>query len=381
MELKDYPILYVDDEHANRVVMKHNLGQPFALLIADSADAALEILAREPVAVLLADQRMPRVTGVDLAERVLQRYPDVVRVIITAYSDLEATIDAINRARVNRFIKKPWTREELVAVMNESILAYHNGQLVKRLQQRLMELDRMTALAVMAGAIGHDLRQPLGYIVSNVEVMELEFKELLSSRTLDPDARERLENLQDALGDLRHGVDKFRLIADTLLNSLRDRTPRTASIDVVSAVESALAITRGTVARGAQLQAELPDGPVMMEASEGRVIQLVVNLVLNAVQAINGPKWRNTVGVSVSETEDRVTLRVRDTGCGIPRSRLEQIFVPLFTTKGASGSGLGLAICQEIVKEMRGTIAAESTEGEGSVFTVVAPRRRDVEPG
>ena len=160
-ETRDYPILYVDDDHANRVVMKHNLGGDFTLLLADSGAAALEILAREPVAVLLTDQRMPMMSGVELAERVRQIYPEVVRVIITAYSDLDATVDAINRAQVARFIKKPWTREELLAVMRESIQSHYNARLLKRLQEKLGQLDRMTTIAVMGSSIAHDLRQPM----------------------------------------------------------------------------------------------------------------------------------------------------------------------------------------------------------------------------
>jgi len=376
MDPRDYPILYVDDERANRVVMKHNMGREFTLLMAESADQALQIMSGEPVAVLLADQRMPHVTGVDLAEQVLQRYPDVVRVIITAYSDLEATIDAINRARVNRFIKKPWTREELVAVMMESIRSYHNGQLIKKLQDRLMQLDRVTAVAVMASAIAHDLRQPLAYIEPTLDLLKIDVEYLIGRRLPDLQVRERLGCMKDALGDLGQGVEKFKVISTTLLKSLKNQPVSTDVVDLNQVVQSAVVITRGTLIRRAQFQMELPDEPVSMVASEGRVIQLVVNLLLNAAQAIpQGAVMTNTIGLMLTAAENQVTIAVRDTGCGISPEDREQIFTPFFTTKGPSGSGLGLAICKQIVDEMQGTIDITSAEGEGSVFSITLPRQ------
>jgi signal transduction histidine kinase len=377
MDVREYPILYVDDESANRVVMKHNLGKAFTLRIADSAAAALEILAREPVAVLLADQRMPRVTGVDLAEQVLERYPDVVRVIITAYSDLDATIDAINRARVNRFIKKPWTREELVAVMEESVLAFHNNRLIKRLEERLRQLDRMTAVAVMSSAIAHDLRQPLAYIEPTLDVMRSEVGALTGEVEAER-GQKRLAVLSDCIGDVAQGVEKLKVITSTLMKSLSSKQVPQELIDVRAVLENAVTITRSTVRRRAQLQLELPGEPVSMLASEGRIIQLVVNLMLNAVQALTeGTPMTNRIWVSLGSDEDHVVIRVRDTGCGIPEEEREQIFAPLYTTKSSvGGSGMGLAICRQIVEEMQGAIDVESAVGRGSTFEVTLPRRQ-----
>jgi signal transduction histidine kinase len=376
MNYRDYPILYVDDENANRVVMKHNLGRELTLMIADSAEAALDLLARERVAVLLADQRMPRITGVDLAELVLNRYPEVVRVIITAYSDLEATIDAINRAHVNRFIKKPWTREELIAVMHESILAYHNTQLIKELQQRLVELDRVTTVAVLASSIAHDLRQPLASIEPTLLSLRDELGRTLAENLSGSSLKRRLESIRDGLDEMQVGVDRFKVISASLFKSLVSKDEKVDAVDLKQAVESAVILTRTPIVNVAMLDVELPPEPVTMLASEGKLIQLAVNLLLNAAQAIKtGTQMTNRVRVQVTGTEDQATLRVDDSGCGIGPDDLPQVFTPFFTTKGREGSGLGLAICRQIVEEMQGTIAVESIPGQGTRFTVVLPRR------
>jgi signal transduction histidine kinase len=374
MDFKQHTILYVDDEDANRVVMKHNLGRDFTILMASSAEEALEILSRETVAVLLTDHRMPRMTGVDLAEVVLKRFPEVVRVIITAYSDLETTVDAINRAHVNRFIKKPWTREELVAVMHESLLSYHNARRVRALEQRMIELDRITTLGILAGAVAHDLRQPLSYIVPNLDVIVGDL-DWLSHQALPPPVMRRLQTIRGAVDDLTTGVTYLKSISTSLLKSIHTHKGEQASLDLGLTVQNALTLTRNSLVHAAILTVSLPEEPVLVMGAEGRVIQVVVNLLLNAIQALGpGPAYRNSVEVTLKATGEAALFRVKDSGCGIAPEHLEKLFVPFFTTKGSAGNGLGLVICKQIAEEMGGKITVESTVGVGTCFTVELPR-------
>jgi two-component system, NtrC family, sensor kinase len=373
MEVRDYPILYVDDDHANRVVMKHNLAAEFALLIAESGAEALEILARQPVAVLLTDQRMPVMSGVELAERVRQLYPDTIRVIITAYSDLEATVEAINRAQVARFIKKPWTREELLAVMRESLQSHHNALLLRRLQEKLSQLDRLTTLGVMGSSIAHDLRQPLTSVVQNVEVLGRDLHTVLEL-PMPISVRDRVLDLLGLVGDLHAAVERLTLITESMFTTLRDRTPQSSQLDVRRVVEAAAALTRGQAIPRACLEVDLPDTAVPVMAAEGHLIQLLVNLILNAVQAMPpGLAMSHRIRVRLRRSDDRAVLSVEDNGKGIAPDHLSQIFVPFFTTKGADGTGLGLAICKQIVDDIRGTIEVQSVLGRGTTFTVTLP--------
>jgi len=233
--------------------MKHNLGDRFSLIVTDSAQSALSILEKTPVAVLLTDQRMPGMSGVDLAERVLQLYPDVIRVIITAYSDLEATVDAINRAQVNRFIKKPWTREELVAVLQESIVAYYTGGSSAH-AGAARPARPVTSLAIMASSIAHDLRQPLAYIEPALGMLRGDALRLFEMNLSPPEATERVASVLDGLEDVRGGWTKIKLIVETLLRPFVRIKTRPEVIDVRRLVESAVLIARGTIStpRGAQ---------------------------------------------------------------------------------------------------------------------------------
>ena len=117
-------ILFVDDDEGNLVVCEAHCSPEFEVLTAQSAEDALVLLSKEEVGVVVADQRMPGVSGVELLERVRDEYPDAVRILITAYSDLSSAIGAINRGQVRRYLRKPWQPEELIAVLRDAIDVY-----------------------------------------------------------------------------------------------------------------------------------------------------------------------------------------------------------------------------------------------------------------
>ncbi len=377
MQLNDYPILYVDDDQANRVVMKHNLGHNFRLLVADSAEAALELLSREFVAVLLTDQRMPGMSGVDLAEQVLTRYPEVIRVIITAYSDLEATIDAINRAHVNRFIKKPWTREELHAVLVESINVFATARLLKEAQARLGQMDRLVTVATLAGSIGHDMRQPLAVLMSNLDVLRREI-ERLQLMPHPPLVAAAIRGLAELAVEQGSAVCQLQRINDSVSKIIRSKVGPAGPLDLRSVLDTATAVTRGSIRDAGRLDYDPPPEPFMVWGSEALLLQLAVNLLVNAVQALEGrSKMSARVGVQLQHQPGGVGMVVEDNGRGIAPEHLTSIFDAFFTTKGDEGTGLGLAICKAVVEELRGTIEVESQPGRGTRFRVFLPDHPD----
>lgn len=375
MDYRAFPVLYVDDQSANRVVMKHNLGKEFTLLLAAGADEALEILSSQLVAVLLADQRMPGVTGVELAAMTRERWPDVVRVIITAYSDLDATIDAINRAHVSRFVKKPWTPEELVAVLKESVASYRGAGMLKALQERLLQLDRISSIAIMSSSIAHDLRQPLAFVTPSLKMIRddaAELRALLPS--VPPKLAAAIERINGCVADAILGIDRVRTLTETLMQSIRAQEVARSRLDLREVVKNAVLLTRTTVTAMATLSVELPESPVIVDAAEGRLMQVTVNLLLNAAQALDAERhMTNRVTIALQAQGGHAQLEVRDTGCGIPPAAQEEIFKPLYSTKGAAGSGLGLAICKQVVDELGGSIGVESELGQGSRFRVSLP--------
>ncbi|MDB5013535.1 MAG: hupR [Daejeonella sp.] len=146
-------ILYVDDEENNLLSFKANFRFKYNVNISISADDAMTILEKKPIEIIITDQRMPNITGIEFLEKVLQIYPDPIRILLTGYADMNAVIDAVNKGKIYHYLSKPWNEEELdstiarafevyqknleTKVMNEK-LSLSNDQLEFLLRQRLL---------------------------------------------------------------------------------------------------------------------------------------------------------------------------------------------------------------------------------------------------
>ncbi len=201
-------VLFVDDDESNLIVCRESCGDEFQVLTADCAEAALAVLEKHEIGAIIADQRMPGTTGVALLERVRAEYPDTVRLLITAYSDIRAAIDAINCGHVRRYLKKPWLPEELRNEVREALAAYRAKRERDALEIRLREMERMYALGVVAASIGHELKTPIGWIINNLSYMQRELRRL--QQPLDPEpVSTLLEEVDASLTDTRAGVERL----------------------------------------------------------------------------------------------------------------------------------------------------------------------------
>ncbi|MFZ5876865.1 MAG: response regulator [Nitrospirota bacterium] len=124
LDYRAYPILYVDDEPYAIETLQRQFRRDFTILTAPSGAAGLEILAQRDVAVVLSDQRMPDMTGTQFLAQVRANYPDTVRMLLTAYSDLESVVDAINVGNVSRYLAKPYDEREVQMAFRDGIERY-----------------------------------------------------------------------------------------------------------------------------------------------------------------------------------------------------------------------------------------------------------------
>ena len=357
-------VLYVDDDAANLVVFESGLGGAFPVLTAASGEQALELLKQNEVAVLLADQRMPGMTGVQLMERVHAEHPDVVRMIITAYSDLEASIDAINKGHVDAYFKKPWEPVELKLALTQARERYQATKWIRELERRLLATERTYALGVVAAGIAHELRNPLTSVSLCVQLAQ----QLVAE---DPFGPEQRQGTQRALDDAANAVESIVEITSAMELSTRRR--ETSAVDLKEIVELAIRSVQGELKSRGRLEQSLAEVP-RIRASRTQVGQVVLNLLINAVQALDpAQRARNRVRVTLEQRAGTLVLSVADTGAGIPADILERIFDPFFTTKQDGGTGLGLAISKQIVAELGGTIDVDSVPGQGTTFRVRLP--------
>jgi signal transduction histidine kinase len=369
-------ILYVDDDTANLTVLQAACADEFDVITASSGAEALEILQQREIAVLLVDQRMPGMTGVELFEAIREQHRDTVRILITAYSDISSAISAINRGQVRRYIKKPWEPEELKATLAESLEIYATRRQVRELEQRFLETERVYALGVIAASVAHELRTPLTALQTNLDLARMRGRKL--AEQLQPGARvgspehESLGKLLDQVGGAAAAAGQAIDITRGVELGHRRRDDEQAA-DLTEVVNLTLKCVRGDLLARSQLFVEA-EPHVAVAASPTKVGQVVLNLLINALQALpERPRNENLVTIRVRPGGETVTLDVEDNGSGIPADLVERIFDPFFTTKAQGGTGLGLAISRKIVEEASGTIAVDSTPGRGTRFTVTLP--------
>ncbi|MGH8058321.1 MAG: response regulator, partial [Candidatus Entotheonellia bacterium] len=136
--MKRYGLLIVDDEKDILRVLSLTFEEDYDVFTATSGKQALEILEQEEIALIIADQRMPEMSGIEFLERTIEKYPQIIRIVLTAYPDTESLLQAINAGRVYRYITKPWDRAELKITVKRALesyeLAVENHRLVKELQ-------------------------------------------------------------------------------------------------------------------------------------------------------------------------------------------------------------------------------------------------------
>jgi len=137
-----HTVLYIDDEKDNLTVFQSAFRRDYRVHLADSGKEGLEIMKKENIHLVITDQRMPEMTGIEFLEKILPDYPDCIRMVLTGFSDVEAIIQAINKGRVYRYITKPWNKEELKINLDRALEAYNLKQQNKNLIEDLKEANQ-----------------------------------------------------------------------------------------------------------------------------------------------------------------------------------------------------------------------------------------------
>ena len=304
----------------------------------------LEILTGEP-GLLAAPAQELRGRSIrdflpaDLAEEMIESFGRVIDTgeseLITYVLDVQAGRRSF-RAEIRRTSPRPRTdREPSVLVLSHDITA------ATELRAKLVEAERLAAMGLVAASIGHELRQPLAFATTSVEVLAREIDRL-------PQRDKALE----ALAHVRDALRRMVAIASSVGVVAPDRH-RDSVTDVRRPVLAAVDLCASELQGRAVVTLDLPDLP-RVRINEGELCQVLTNLLLNAAQAMTAV---GTVLVRASLDGDVVLLSVTDDGCGIAPANLEKIYDPFFTTKEPGrGTGLGLFVSKRIVESAGGTM-------------------------
>ncbi len=249
-------------------------------------------------------------------------------------------------------------------------LVVENSRQYRRLQER----DRLAALGQMAAGLAHEIKNPLGAIKGAAQLLG------------DPRAEQELDPAsQEFVSIILEEVDRLDRVVGSVLDYARPSSSNPAPVDVNAVIRRTLQVLSTEPNVDTTFSVELPDEPTLVRADAEQFRQVLINLIRNAQQAMNG---RGEIAISVSRRAARspergtapegdVEIAVKDSGPGMAPQVLRHVFVPFFTTK-AEGTGLGLAISQRMVQQMGGVIEARSAEGSGTTFVVVLPAAKPV---
>ncbi len=392
--LANMTVLMVDDEANVLRSLKRILRiESYNIVTATSGEEGLAVIREQQVNMIISDQRMPGMSGIEFLEKAREVCPDAIRIILTGYSDLQTAEDAINRVQIYRFLCKPWNDEDLKNTIREGLnkwwLEQENKKMFRTIQeqnrslkkwnerleqkveertralrdtqQQLIQSEKMASLGVLAGGVAHEINNPLGGILGITQL-------LLSESFEDKQLQEDLETIQNAA---LHCSE----IIKNLLSFSRDNDHRKRETTSFKKVVDEVIMLIGHTFRKKNIEVDkqIPEEFPYLNVNQHRIKQVLVNLLVNAQQASNKSE---TVHIRAKcEPDGTIAIEVEDHGSGIPDEVVDKIFDPFFTTKPeGEGTGLGLSVSYRIVQEHGGKIIVKSS-GEGTCIRLVFPAR------
>lgn len=327
----------------------------FEVRLAGSASAALEALVSFAADAALIDLKLGQDNGVELLAQLKAQDTNLVCILMTAYSDVNSAVHAL-RLGAQDYLTKPLEPANLPDRLRRAI-----G--VEDSRARHERAQRLQTLGTLCAAIAHDVNNCL-------QIAHLELEAL--TQTLSHDAPPP-PWLRQSFDSLVKTLDSAAGICRSVSEFGKGEGPQNSDVSLVLRQCQPLLVRLTRSQTRVSIDMAIPDVPLLVPLTHVQVEQVVLNLAVNACQAI--PE-AGTVRIHLGEDEptSRVRLSVTDTGKGIDPEVLPRIFEPYFSTKAASGTGLGLAIVSGIVQAARGEIQVRSAPGEGTTFDVLLPK-------
>jgi len=364
-------LLVVDDNTALVENLAEILeGAGYSVRGAGTCALALQI-AREGFDVALVDLRLPDGDGTALAPRLKEASPDGEVVLLTGFATLESAVAAV-RAGACAYLVKPCATQELLVTVEQAMRQVRLHVEKRALSRRAQMAEKLAAVGTMTAGLSHEIRNPLNAAALQLSVLERRLQRLPTEA--QPALLDPLTLVKDEIRRLDHILEDF-------LQFARPREFVPGAVDVVAVVTKVLDLLGGEAERrGVRLERDLDSVP-SVAGDEERLRQVLVNLGLNALEAVaEGGLVRvssrlEAAGDDPEGSDPLVAIVVDDDGAGIPPPSRERIFEPFFTTK-AKGSGLGLSIVHAIVTQHGGRIRVEESPEGGARFALSLPLAR-----
>lgn len=424
-------ILIVDDSKFNieqaKAVIKNNKIN-CEIETCNSGSKTLEIVAAKEIDIIILDIIMPNMTGLEVLAHLRSntKYKDIIIIMYTSLTDKEYLKKSFELG-ANEFINKPIEPIEFTARLKAAIklksnqlalkdafemLNAKNNSLksttnkLKEMQFQLIQKEKLSAIGELAAGIAHEINNPLGYISSNHETLDKFLKSLKNIltqyRNLINEINNNslydglvnsinkikeneellnidfiLEDIDELMSDSRDGIEKVSKIVKSLRNFARaDNEIEGNYYCINDIIEETLLVIKNEWKYSINIEKKYDDIPDIF-CNRGQIEQVILNLIINSIQAIkeHNIDEKGTISITTYYDNEFIYASVEDDGPGMKKELFNKIFNPFFTTKDVGkGTGLGLSISHDIiVNKHKGSIDVKSEIGKGTTFTIKLP--------
>lgn len=357
---KKIKILYVDDESHNLFGFKAAFRFHYEIFTADNTDIASELLEKHTdIRVIFCDQKMPHKTGVEFFEEIRYKFPYPIRILITAYTEVDAIINAINLGNIFRYIKKPWIEADIISAIVEANKFYLTNSILsirnEELRKAYIELDKF------AYSVTHDIRGPLSGILGAINI------------TKDIDDPAELKNIIIMMEQSVKKLDDFILNMHDYYSVQRGEL-KIGEINFDEIISDLKGINKAYINSHKILFKSTISQNFSFRSHQYSLKLIIGNLLSNAFKYQKQNEPNKVVELNIMVEKGTATIFIKDNGIGILREYIDDIFNLFFrATSQGTGSGFGLYNVKNAIAKLNGTIEVESSINTGTIFKVIIP--------
>jgi two-component system probable response regulator PhcQ len=373
LDLKKFAILYVDDEELSRKYFTRAFGDLFRIFTAGSAREGLKVVQEHgaEIAILMTDQRMPGEKGVWLLEQTRELCPAILRILVTAFTDMDAAIAAINSGAIYKYISKPWDKLQLELELKQALefflLQQEREELLKERSATLrarMIANRIGSLGLVAAGLSHHIRNSMVAVKSFLDLIEDQGG---SGNLRDPDllrsVRTDIEKIVGLLTDLR-----IVSINPADASFAGEVQLRPALAEILAGLQPAFA------ARRLEVDNQIPDALPALHVDRPKFDRLIALLLHDELAMLPaGSRIQLTAAEASVNGRAGLVFTLTDNGPALPQDTLKLVLDPFATQGKPSEYGINLMICLFIVHHHGGTIEVHSAPDGGNTFTIGLP--------
>jgi two-component system, probable response regulator PhcQ len=381
-DYKKFAVLYVDDEQMSLTAFSRAFGDDFRILTADNAQDGYQLLEthKDEIGLLMTDQRMPGEKGVWLLERARKLRPRIIRVLATAYSDMDAAIAAVNSGSIYKYVSKPWDPPQLEETLKHGleffIVQTERDKLLSEKMSVLRNMliaDRIVSLGLLAAGLSHHIRNSLVAVKTFLDLAPVKMNE----EKTDLNSLRNPDFWKDYHSNVQFQIEKINsLLKDLWVASENSTAPFADEVLLHESIGDALkSLEDQFVARRINIENRIPTMLPKLRVDKPkfqRLFELLLKEELAMLPA--GTTVKFAAELVEKEGKQEILVEIGDNGPGLPEDALRAVFDP-FAVQGrvASEYGIHLMACYFIIHHHGGKMEARSMPGFGTTFLLRLP--------